>query len=253
MVTDLQKASLWKRMSAGLFDAILIVMLAVGMATLLSWVCGYDAHKQSYDDICARYEAQYDVTFRITQEQYDGFSEAQRQAYDTAYDALIADQEVIHLYNLLTNLRLLVLTFGILLAVIGLELVVPLLFKNGQTLGKKIFGVALMRADGVKVNTFQMFVRTVLGKFTLEIMIPVYVIMMILSDSIGVIALAILGGLLVGELLSLVLSRTGSLIHDTIAATVAVDMASQRIFETPEERVEYVKRLHAEEASRQEY
>jgi hypothetical protein len=77
--------------------------------------------------------------------------------------------------------------------------------------------------------------------------------MMILSDSIGVIALAILGGLLVGEILSQVLSRTGSLIHDTIAATVAVDMASQRIFETPEERVEYVKRLHAEEASRQEY
>ena len=253
MVTDLQKASLWKRISAGLFDVILLIMLAVGMATLLSWVCGYDAHNQAYDDICVAYETQYDVTFQITQEQYDGFSEAERQAYDTAYDALIADPEVIYLYNLLNNLRLLILTFAILLAVIALELVVPLLFKNGQTLGKKIFGVALMRADGVKVNTFQMFVRTVLGKFTIEIMIPVYIIMMILTNSIGVIALAILGGLLVGELLSLVLSKTGSLIHDTIAATIAVDMASQRIFETPEERVEYVKRLHAEEASRQEY
>jgi len=28
----------------------------------------------------------------------------------------------------------------------------PLLFKNGQTLGKKIFGVALMRNDGVRIG-----------------------------------------------------------------------------------------------------
>ena len=96
MVTDLQKASLWKRMSAGLFDVILLIMLAVGMATLLSWVCGYDAQKQAYDNVCASYEAQYDVTFQITQEQYEGFSEAERQAYDTAYDALIADQDLWH-------------------------------------------------------------------------------------------------------------------------------------------------------------
>ena len=84
-------------------------------------------------------------------------------------------------------------------------------------------------------------------------MLPVYILIMLSFNSVGLIGIAILGGILVGELLSFALSRTGSLIHDTIAATVAVDMASQRIFETPEERVEYVKRLHAEEASRQEY
>ena len=62
-----------------------------------------------------------------------------------------------------------------------------------------------------------------------------------------------LAAILIGELLSLTLSKTGGLLHDVLAATVAVDMASQRIFETPEERVEYIKRLHAEETSRQEY
>ena len=253
MVTDLQKASLWKRMSAGLFDLILAVMLAVGMAALLSWAFGYNAHNQNLSDAYSRYETQYGVEFQMTQEAFDALTQEQKDAYDTAYAALIADNEVIYLYNMVLNLTLLIATFSILMTVLVLEFAVPLLLKNGQTLGKKIFGIALMRTDGVKVSALQMFIRTVLGKFTIEIMIPVYILMMIFFNTIGIIAIAILGAILVGELLSLVLSRTNGLIHDSIAGTVAVDMASQMIFESPEQRVEYIKRLHAEEASRQEY
>lgn len=253
MVTDLQKASLWKRLSAGLFDLILIVMLAVGMAAVLSWAFGYNAYNQDLNDAYSRYEAQYGVEFRISQETFDGLSPQEQENYDAAYAALIADEEVVYLYNMVLNLTLLITTFSILITVLLLEFGVPLLLKNGQTLGKKIFGVALMRRDGVKVSSVQMFIRTVLGKFTIEIMIPVYILMMIFFNTIGIIAIAILGAIAVAELLSLMLSKTGSLIHDSIAGTVAVDMASQQIFESPEERVEYIKRLHAEEASRQEY
>ena len=241
MVTDLQKATLWKRISAGLFDFILIAILAVGMAALLSWALGYNSYQQSYQEVLARYEAQYGVDFGISQETYDGFTPAEREAYDaacaTADQAWKTDQEAIYLSNMVANLSLLILTFSILIAVMLLEFMVPLLFKNGQTLGKKIFGIALMRNDGVKVSTLQMFIRTLLGKFTIEIMIPVYILSMIFTNSIGLIAVAILGGILVGEMVTLITSRTNSLIHDTIAATVAVDMATQRIFETPEERV----------------
>lgn len=253
MVTNLQKASLWKRMSAGLFDLILIAMLAVGMAALLSWAFGYNTHSQNLNDAYSRYEAQYGVQFQISQAAFDAMTPEQQETYDTAYAALIADEEVIYLYNMVLNLTLLITTFSILITVLLLEFLIPLLLKNGQTLGKKIFGVALMRSDGVKISSVQLFIRTVLGKFTIEIMIPVYIIMMIFFNTIGLIAIAVLGAILVGELLSLVLSKTGGLIHDSIAGTVAVDMASQMIFESPEERVEYIKRLHAEEASRQEY
>lgn len=253
MVTDLQKASLWKRLSAGLFDLILIAMLAVGMAALLSWTFGYNTHSQNLNDAYSRYEEQYGVQFQISQGAFDAMTPEQQETYDTAYAALIADEDVIYHYNMVLNLTLLITTFSILITVLLLEFLVPLLLKNGQTLGKKIFGVALMRNDGVKISSVQLFIRTVLGKFTIEIMIPVYIVMMIFFNTIGLIAIAVLGAILVGELLSLVLSKTGALIHDSIAGTVAVDMASQMIFESPEERVEYIKRLHAEEASRQEY
>lgn len=253
MVTDLQKASLWKRLSAGLFDLILIAMLAVGMAALLSWAFGYNTHSQNLNDAYNRYEAQYGVEFQMTQEAFDELSQEQQDRYDEAYAALIADEEVIYHYNMVLNLTLLITTFSILVAVLLLEFVVPLLLKNGQTLGKKIFGVALMRNDGVKVSSVQMFIRTVLGKFTIEIMIPVYIFMMIFFNTIGIIAVAILGAILVGELLSLALSKTNSLIHDSIAGTVAVDMASQMIFDSADEKIEYIKRLHAEQAAQKEY
>lgn len=253
MVTDLQKASLWKRLSAGLFDLILIAMLAVGMAALLSWAFGYNTHSQNLNDAYNRYEAQYGVEFQMTQEAFDELSQEQQDRYDEAYAALIADEEVIYHYNMVLNLTLLITTFSILVAVLLLEFVVPLLLKNGQTLGKKIFGVALMRNDGVKVSSVQMFIRTVLGKFTIEIMIPVYILMMIFFNTIGIIAVAVLGAILVGELLSLALSKTNSLIHDSIAGTVAVDMASQMIFDSADEKIEYIKRLHAEQAAQKEY
>ena len=253
MVTDLQKAGLWKRISAGLFDLIMVVMVAVGMAALLSWVLNVDTYSQTYSDAYSRYQTQYGVQFDITQEAFEALSPQEREAYDTAYEAFVSDEEVLYNYNMIVNLALLIGTFSILIAVVLLEFVVPLLLKNGQTLGKKIFGAALMRTDGVKVSPVQMFIRTILGKFTIEIMIPVYVLVMIYLNAIGIVALAVLGAILVGQLLSLTMSKTNGLLHDVLAGTVSVDMASQRIFETPEERLEYIKRLHAEEASRQEY
>lgn len=253
MVTDLQKASLWKRLSAALFDFILLVILSVGVAALLSVLLGYNTHSQNLEDAYSRYEEQYGVEFRISQSEFDAMSQEQQDQYKVAYDALVSDDEVTYIYNMVLNLTLLITTFGILGAVLLLEFVVPLLLKNGQTLGKKIFGVALMHAEGLKVKPVQMFIRTVLGKFAIEIMIPVYILIMIFFNSIGIISMAVLGGIVVAELLTVVMSRTNNLIHDSIAATVAVDMASQRIFETPEEKIEYIKRLHAEEVSRQEY
>ena len=88
MVYDLQKASLWKRIAAWLFDSILVMILAVGVAALLSGALGYDRHSDTVNDAYSHYEAEYDVTFDVTQEEYLSWSEAERQRYDEAYEAL---------------------------------------------------------------------------------------------------------------------------------------------------------------------
>ena len=50
-----------------------------------------------------------------------------------------------------------------------------------------------------------------------------------------------------------VTSKNNSAIHDQMAATVAVDLASQRIFDSPEALMEYKKRVHAEQAQKETY
>ena len=48
-------------------------------------------------------------------------------------------------------------------------------------------------------------------------------------------------------------SKTNSTIHDHMAATVAVDLASQMIFDSPEALMDYKKKVHAEKVKRETY
>lgn len=253
MGVDLQKASMWKRISAFLFDGILLCVVAVAFAALLSWVTGYDTYNTSLEEYYAGYEARYDVTFQITGEEYEAMSPRQKEAYDTAYGALIADPDVLYVYDMVLNLTMLITSISILLAFLALEFAVPLLLGNGQTLGKKIFALAVVRTDSVRMNPMQLFVRTLLGKFTLETMVPVYVLIMIFFSMIGMGGTLLLAALLLLQVILLAATRTNSLLHDLLAGTVVVDFPSQQIFRSTEELIAYTKKLHAERAARQPY
>ena len=170
-------------------------------------------------------------------EQYEAMEAEERARYDAALAALSEDGEVNYLYGMLFNLTLLIVTFSVLVAFFLLEFVVPLLFGNGQTLGKKVFGIGVMRADGVKISPVLLFARTVLGKYTVETMIPVLTVIMIYFGVVGFGGTLIILALAAVQLLLLVLTAARTPIHDKLAQTVTVDIASQRIFDTPEDRL----------------
>ena len=253
MIFDLQKASMWKRISAFLFDFILLVVAVAGFAFLLSSVLGFDKHNTALNDAYAKYEAEYGVVFNISQEEFIQQSEAKQQAWNDAYQALIKDQEAMYSYNMVINLTLVISTLAVLFAYLVLEFFVPLKFENGQTLGKKIFGVAVMRVDGVKVTAPLLFIRTILGKFTIETMIPVLICIMIFFNTIGIVGVLILGLILLLQIILMISTHTNSCIHDVLAKTVTVDMQSQLIFDTEEEMIAYKSKVHAERVARQTY
>lgn len=250
---ELQKAFLWKRVAAGLLDFILAAVLSVGFAFLLSALLGYDGYSTTLDNAYERYEQEYGVTFDISQEEYEELSPEEKEIYDAAYNAFVNDEAAMHAYNMMLHLSVVITAIGILLGVIPVEFIVPLLFGNGQTLGKKIFGICLVRNDCVKVTVLQLFVRTLLGKYTIEIMVPVFIIFMVFWGTIGIVGPAVLIGLVIAEIVFMITSRTNSPIHDLLAGTVAADMTSQRIFENEEQLIEYKKKLHAEQTAKQTY
>jgi len=250
---ELQKAFLWKRVAAGVLDLILTSVVAVGFALLLSYLLGYDNYSKTMNDAYAKYEAEYGIDFNITEESYTALSEEEKKAYDDAQQALVNDEPVMKAYNMMLTLSVLITTFGILLGVMLVEFAVPLLFGNGQTLGKKVFGIGLVRQDSVKISTLQLFVRTLLGKYTIETMVPVFILLMMFWGTIGIIGPVVIIGILAAEVICIFVSQTVSLIHDALAGTVAVDLTSQRVFESEEALIEYKKKLHAEQAAKQAY
>ncbi len=253
MCQDLQKASLWKRISAYIFDAILLVTAAVGVAFLLSVLLRYDAHTEKRAELRQAYENEYGVTFDIAQEDYQKLPEDERKKIDDAYGKFAIDPEVRGIDSLIINLSLIIVVFSLLIPFIGLEVLVPLAFGHGRTLGKKIFGVGIMRIDGIKISNFQLFARAILGKYTLETMLPVFLLLLLLLNVIPVAALFGLAVLAFVQVAVIMFSWQHGPIHDVISGTVAIDFASQMIFDTPEAALEYTKKQHAEAAERAEY
>ena len=253
------KASMWKRISAFLCDIILFCIVAVGIALLLSTMLGIDAQQDKMVSICAQYAEEYNlkdfmtkeeldgaISIAMTQARYDSLTEAQKEIFNKASEALGTDEDFLYAYGMVNQCILLVITFSILISYLLLEFVVPLLFKNGQTLGKKIFGVGVMRIDGVKVTPLFLLVRTVLGKYAVETMIPVFVLLSILLGTASIVTVVLLFLLLAAQLGLLLFTQARTPLHDMLAGTVTVDFASQMIFDSPEDLLEYKKKLHAE-------
>ena len=253
MQADIQKATIWKRLAAWILDLILLAVLASAAMWLFSVIFNYGQYSQKVDEAYTRYETEYGVTFQVSAEEYQAFTDEERQNWDDAYAALVADQEAMQAYNMTVNLIMLMTTLGILLATLIIYVIVPLFLKNGQTLGKKAFALGVIRQDGVKMNNMQLFVRALLGQFTLETMIPVYVMLMVIWNTVGILGPIVLFLLTIGQLVCMGVSSNNAALHDLLAGTVVVDLASQKVFDSQEALIEYTKQVHAERAARQDY
>lgn len=242
-----------KRISAYTFDMILLVCLVIVLAMALSGMFGYDDYNAQMDAAYEEYGQKYDINVSMTLEEYEKLTEEEMARYMQALEAINSDEAVMRTYSMVVNLTLIIASLSILMGYLVLELLVPVWLGNGQTIGKKIFGIALMRTDGVKVTPFMMFVRTVLGKYTLETMIPVLIVIMLLFQMVGLIGTLVLGLILLLQVILLIATRTNSALHDLLACTVAVDMASQMMFDSPEALLEYKKRISADAANRAQY
>lgn len=253
IMLSIQKASALKRISAGLLDAIVLSILSLGFTLIISAVTGYDAKSQRLQDLYSRYESAYSVDFDVTEQQYKLYSEEQSSQYDKAYEALINDAEVLQLYPQILNLTVLMISLGLFLSCLIAEFIVPLILGNGMTLGKKVFSIALMHDNGVRVDAVALFIRTILGKYTVEIMIPALILIMIFFNTIGLVGAVVLGLILLLQAILFLATGNRTLIHDLLARTVCVDYASQRIYASQATMLEAIRQEAQRKAEEKEY
>ena len=246
-VYQIQKASLWKRFGAALLDLILIAIVASGIMVVISEIADYDTKQAQLESYYQEYEDTYGVDFNISLEEYEALSASEKELYEEVTKLLNEDDRVVGLYNIIINLMLLMTSIGLLVAVLLIEFIIPLIFKNGQTLGKKCFALCLVKSNSVKVNTFSLFVRSFIGMYTIELMIPLYVFILIMFGGSGGVFLLLALGIILFNLILLIATKDNQFIHDAFAYTVVVDKTVQMIFENDQELIEFKKELHKNE------
>ena len=250
---EIQRASIAKRISAGLLDVIAVSIIATLCAWLISLAADYDGWNKKLEDAYSRYESQYGVTFRITEEEYNNKSSSDKENYDNAYKALVEDSEAMKAYSMVTNLMILTVSLGLFIAVLIWEFIVPLFLKDGRTVGSLIFGIAVMRSNGVRISHISLFIRAILGKYAIETMISVYIIMMIFMNTIGIVGPLVICGILLMQLILIISTKNNQLIQCILSDTVVVDYGSQRIFDSQEDLLEHKKREARDRAERNPY
>ena len=272
---ELRKIGIVRRASALLLDAILLAVLTTGFMFIISLICNFD-HQQAlanqyfkeWDDFRTEYIEEVAGYYGFVYTEKDSGYTIEKDGAPSSLDAVMEKLDksggefdpdklnaakveeayrayldlpsvatVNRQFDLVYNLMFMMVSIGILLSYIVLEFAVPLFLKNGQTVGKKVFEIALVRADCVKITKLALFARTLLGKFAIETMFPILLIFMFIFGGLGLTAIILFFALTVLNVVLFFATKNRTPIHDMLAGTVAVDMKLQMIFESEEELI----------------
>ena len=240
---------MWKRISAFLFDFIIGGVLATLLALLFSALFGYDGYLNTLEQAYDRYGEAYGVDLRMTLSEHDALTEAETARLDEAFEALGQDEQAVYAYGMTLRLTVLILSMSLLFTCLLLEFLVPLLLRDGRTLGKKIFSLGVMRSDGVRISAVSLFIRSILGKYTIELMVPALIVLMLYFGSLGLFGTLALLILALVQLILFLATWAHTPIHDLLAGTVVIDYPSQKIFATREELIAFKQQQHAQQVA----
>ena len=115
MSISLQKANLWKRISAWMFDFILVAILAIGVASGISGIVRYDRYNaQLTQHYVQAFQNEGIEKYKdITQEEYDKLSEDDKTKIDNALKAYAENENVVKITKRQFYLSLVIIGGGL--------------------------------------------------------------------------------------------------------------------------------------------
>lgn len=282
---ELKKIGIVKRASALLLDAILIAVLATGFMFLISLICNYGEEeklstqyfnewegfrKEYVSDVASYYGFTYkedkDGGYTITKDGeastlgavIEKLDASKGEDIETAeayakYVSLTPVAKVNAQYQYVYSLLFMMISLGTFLSFLILEFIIPIILKNGQTIGKKVFGIGVVRYDCVKITNISLFARTVLGKYAIETMFPVMLAYLFFFGGLGIVAVILFVAIIFLNLLAFFATKNNTPIHDLISGAVVIDMSLQVIYNSEEELIEKKALEEKKKAEKKEY
>ena len=245
-VYGINKAGLIKRIAAACLDFVIFALVAVGFATLSSLIFNYDSYREQLDQKYEEYGVYVEYDSSVKEEDRIGiFCEIKEQGDSCylAWEAFYDDEEAETLLHKCSSITIATISIGLFGGVMVTYFLIPLLLKNGQTIGKKFMRIALVSKEGIRVPKINLFIRALFGIYVVEYMVPVYGIFYIFSGLPGsIFATAVVIGILIINMFLITTNRLGLTIHDLIGKTVVVEYDGQAMFDSIEELREYQKK-----------
>lgn len=237
-VYGLNNAKLINRFGAFLLDMIVALILMVGFVLLGSKICKTDKLQEQLIDKYKEYGIvvadEEDPTVYNTCEYVvdeNGNPKEDDPCY-LAFKAFSQDEEAVKLQGIFDNTLLIILMASSLLSIMITEFLIPLLIHNHKTLGYWAMHIGILSKECVKPKPVQLFARAIIGRWALEVVPIIYILLNLRGSLVILIVLAVL---VVLELISFFFTKNHIWLHDFVANTVPVDADTQYFADSLEE------------------
>lgn len=215
---EVYNGKMFSRIAALIVDLIIVLCIFVTIDILITKNVANNVWQ--YDDKVSQYE-NYQIDYGIAHKDAEGNLIYVDDVENSTLEAFKSDESVLALAQDITTLQIIQISFDLFVSEILVFFVLPLIFKNGQTLGKKLMRLGLVNSKGLKVANWAVFARFIIGIYAVESIISVLTFSPV--------------PLLLSFLIALFTKKKTAL-HDLIAGTRVIDIDKTIIFETFEEK-----------------
>ena len=168
-------------------------------------------HKLGYFEIDLESDTKVYVKYEVSEEVGDAY--ITQEEYDVRLASFNSDTDALSLSNEVTTLSTIGTAVELLLAILPNYLLFPLIFKNGQTLGKKLLRIGVVTDKCTSLKIKDLFMRHFIGFYLFELLVT-YLCMFFINLPV----------IIVLSVLTMMLSKNKRSIHDYVANTYVVDM-----------------------------
>lgn len=248
---EFHKAKPIKRLAAYLIDLILLVAITAGAWMAIYSATDYSHYDEQFRGYIDQYAQKHGVDLNITNDEIQNYPEDVQEKYNQALLDLNDDPQAMAAYAQKAKIDLLSAMVSFFAAYVILEVMIPLILKNGQTVGKKIMGLCVMHKYHVRVGVMQIIYRAVLGKYFIETLIPAALLILKNYGVLGTTASLVLSAIAMTQGFIVLMSQANCGIHDKLFKTVVADFNKQHIFDTWDDRFDFEEAYEAEMAKRE--
>ena len=280
-IYEIRKATVFKRIAAFIFDALIFVILWSGVFILSeSLSVGFKEASQLYTEKCLEHNLSHEVetsdgvkgtqvwvveeflkseyapTECLIPEDAETnnleISDSCMQAYENFMkknnEAFGKDEVAVKAYSDVLLYRLSFFSIATLTSSLILNFALPLIFKNGQTVGKKILHIAVLSNNGIRIKNWQVFARAILGGFAIELM-PIMLYLAAPGAFSYALTLAVVVAIV--NLFLFMLTKNRTMIHDFIAGSIVINLDTTVVIDSLDERKQRIEeeRLARESSS----